>query len=314
MSNGYKYIFGPVPSRRLGLSLGVDLVPAKVCTFDCIYCQAGRTTNKTVERAEYVPTADVIAELDDWLAGGAAADYITFSGNGEPTLHSGIGGIIAWLKTKSGIPIAVITNGSLLHLPDVREELAATDLVVPSLDTVNPVTFRRFNRPDPSLDIETIIEGLVAFTNDFAGEVWLEHFIVPGINDTPAELKALAEADSSIGPARVHLNTAVRPPAETTVRPMPYAELCAIAEKYFPGAEVIAAYDGESTGRRGAGAAPDPAATASSLMSRRPITAEDLAKTAGIDIKLAEKTLELLAHGGEAAVEERGGERFYTKI
>ncbi len=313
MSGNYKYIFGPVPSRRLGRSLGVDLVPAKVCTFDCIYCQAGRTTNKTVERAEYVPTADVIAELSDWLPGGAAADYITFSGNGEPTLHSGIGGIIAWLKTKSGIPIAVITNGSLLHLPDVREELAPADMVVPSLDTANPVTFRRFNKPDPSLDIATIIEGLVAFTQEFAGEVRLEHFIVPGINDTPAELKALAEADARIAPARVHLNTAVRPPAETTVRPMPYAELCAIAEKYFPGSEVIAAYDRERAGRRGA-AAPDPAVMAKSLMSRRPITAEDLAKTAGIDIKLAEKTLELLVHEGEAVAVEREGKRFYSNI
>ena len=313
MSNGYKYIFGPVPSRRLGRSLGVDLVPAKVCTFDCIYCQAGRTTNKTVERAEYVPTSDVIAELNDWLAGGAAADYITFSGNGEPTLHSGIGEIIDWIKASIEIPGAVITNGSLLWHPDVREELAAADMVVPSLDTANPVTFRRFNKPDPSLDIATIIAGLVTFTREFAGEVWLEHFIVPGINDTPAELKALAEADARIAPARVHLNTAVRPPAETTVRPMPYAEVCAIAERYFPSAEVIAAYDGESAGRRGAATA-DPAAMARSLMSRRPITAKDLARPAGIDIQLAEKTLELLAHGGEAAIEERGGERFYTKI
>lgn len=310
MSKGYKYIFGPVPSRRLGRSLGVDVVPAKVCTFDCIYCQAGRTTDRTVERAEYVPTADVIAELSDWLPGGAA-DYITFSGNGEPTLHSGIGEIIAWLKTNSGVPVAVITNGSLLYLPDVREELAAADLVVPSLDTANPVTFRRLNRPDPSLDIETVIEGLVAFGKEFEGEIWMEHFIVPGINDTPAELKALAEADVRITPVRVQLNTAVRPPAETTVRPMPYAELCAIAEKYFPGADVIAAYDGESAGRRSAA---DPAATAKSLMSRRPITAEDLARTAGIDVKLAEKTLELLVHGGEAAVVEQDGEKFYSKL
>jgi wyosine [tRNA(Phe)-imidazoG37] synthetase (radical SAM superfamily) len=309
MSDNYKYIFGPVPSRRLGRSLGVDLVPAKVCTFDCIYCQAGRTTKKTVERAEYVPTADVIAELNDWLAAGAA-DYITFSGNGEPTLHSGIGEIIAWLKTNSGVPVAVITNGSLLYLPEVREELAPADLVVPSLDTANPVTFRRLNRPDPSLDLETVIDGLVVFTREFAGEVWLEHFIVPGINDTPAELRALAEADARVKPARVQLNTAVRPPAETTVRPMPYAELCAIAEKYFPGAEVIAAYEGESAGRRGAA---DPAATARSLMSRRPITAEDLARTAGIDVRLAEKTLELLVHGGEATVVERDGGRFYSK-
>ncbi|UCE27693.1 MAG: radical SAM protein [Candidatus Coatesbacteria bacterium] len=311
MSDGYKYIFGPVPSRRLGRSLGVDLVPAKVCTFDCIYCQAGRTTNKTIERTEYVPTADVIAELSDWLPGGAA-DYVTFSGNGEPTLHSGIGEIIAWLNANSGVPVVVVTNGSLFRLPDVRDELASADLVVPSLDTANPVTFRRLNRPDPSLDIETVIEGLVTFAKEFAGEIWLEHFIVPGINDTPAELKALAEAGARIGPARVQLNTAVRPPAETTVRPMPYAELCAIAEKYFPGAEVIAAYDGESAGRRGA--APDPAATARSLMSRRPITAEDLARTAGIDIKLAEKTLELLVQSGEAAVEERDGGRFYSKL
>jgi wyosine [tRNA(Phe)-imidazoG37] synthetase (radical SAM superfamily) len=312
MSDNYKYIFGPVPSRRLGRSLGVDVVPAKVCSFDCIYCQAGRTTNKTVERAEYVSTADVIAELNDWLPAGAA-DFITFSGNGEPTLHSGIGEIIAWLKTYSGVPAAVITNGSLLHLPDVRDELAPADLVVPSLDTANPVTFRRLNRPDPSLDIETVIEGLVVFTREFAGEVWLEHFIVPGINDTPAELKALAEANARIAPTRVQLNTAVRPPAETTVRPMPYAELCAIAEKYFPGAEVIAAYDGESAGRRSA-APSDPAATARSLMSRRPITAEDLARTARIDIKLAVKTLELMVHGGEATVVDRDGGRFYSGL
>jgi len=181
VSVNYKYIFGPVPSRRLGRSLGVDLVPAKVCSFDCIYCQAGHTTRKTIERAEYVPGADVIAELGDWLAGGAA-DFITFSGNGEPTLHSRIGEIIGWLKAHAGTPVAVITNGSLLWRPDAQEDVARADVVVPSLDTADPATFKRLNRPEPSLEVETIIEGLVTFTRDFAGEVWLEHFIVPGIS------------------------------------------------------------------------------------------------------------------------------------
>lgn len=311
MGPDYKYIFGPVPSRRLGRSLGVDLVPAKVCTFDCIYCQAGRTTTRTIERAEYVPTPEVLAELGDWLAGGTA-DFVTFSGNGEPTLHSRIGEIIAWLKSNSGTPVAVITNGSLLFRAEIHEDIARADVVVPSLDTTDPRTFKRLNRPDPSLTLEAIIDGLIAFTREFAGEVWLEHFIVPGVNDMPAELRALAAADARIRPARVQLNTAVRPPAETTVRPMPYAELCAIAEKYFPGAEVIAAYDGESAGRRGTGAT-DPTATAKSLMSRRPITAEDLARTAGIDVRLAEKTLELMVHKGEAAMVESEGGRFYSK-
>ncbi|MDD4253495.1 MAG: radical SAM protein, partial [Methanoculleus horonobensis] len=190
----YRHLFGPVPSRRLGISLGIDLVPHKTCSFDCIYCECGRTTDLTCERREYVPTGRVIAELDDFLAKGPDLDYITFAGSGEPTLHTGIGEIIAFIKDRyPRYRVAVLTNSALFTDPDVRAALMRADLVVPSLDAVSEEVFIKINRPSPGTTAERVLKGLLDFAREFSGEIRLEIFIVPDINDTEEELRLLQE-------------------------------------------------------------------------------------------------------------------------
>ena len=157
----YNYLFGPVPSRRLGISLGVDLVPHKTCSLNCIYCECGRTTNLTIERKAYVPTETVLAELKTFLEPKPKLDYITFSGAGEPTLHSGIGEIVKFLKTNfPNYKIALLTNGTLFYQPELIKEVKSIDLILPSLDAASDLVFRKLNRPFPKLHIETMIEEL----------------------------------------------------------------------------------------------------------------------------------------------------------
>ncbi|MDK2863513.1 MAG: hypothetical protein PWQ46_1223, partial [Methanomicrobiaceae archaeon] len=191
----YRYLFGPVPSRRLGISLGIDLVPHKTCSFNCIYCECGQTTDLTCERREYVPTNRVIAELDDFLATAPDLDYVTFAGSGEPTLHSGIGEIISFIKDRyPRYRVAVLTNSALFTDPDVRAALMRADLVVPSLDAVSEEVFVKINRPSPGITAGQVLEGLLDFAREYTGEVWLEIFIVPGVNDTDKELRLLKDA------------------------------------------------------------------------------------------------------------------------
>ena len=215
----YRYLFGPVPSRRLGRSLGIDLVPQKTCTFDCAYCECGRTTVLTLERREYVPTGRVIAELDDCLAKAPDIDYVTFAGSGEPTLHSGIGDIISFIKDRyPRYRVAVLTNGALFVDPDVRAALMRADLVVPSLDAVSEDIFRDINRPSPGITAGQVVAGLVAFSREFPGVIWLEVFIVPGKNDTDEELLRLRDAVAVIAPDRVQVNTLDQPGTDIRVR------------------------------------------------------------------------------------------------
>jgi wyosine [tRNA(Phe)-imidazoG37] synthetase (radical SAM superfamily) len=168
--NAPKYIFGPVPSRRLGRSLGVDLVPYKTCTFDCIYCDLGRTTHKTVSRQSYVPPEEIQGELELYLSVlDKKPDYITLSGSGEPTLNTNVGEIIRKIKKITSTPAAVLTNGSLLSMDGVREDLSEADVVLPSLDAITPALFEYINRPHPSLGIEDIISGLIQFRKQYQG-------------------------------------------------------------------------------------------------------------------------------------------------
>ena len=176
MSEEQKYLYGPVPSRRLGLSLGVDIVPFKVCTLDCIYCQLGRTSEKTMERKDYVDVEAVLAELRAKLVEGLEADFITISGSGEPTLNAGLGQLIEGIKKITNIPVAVLTNGTLLTNQSVRADCARADVVMPSLDAGDDQTFRKVNRPHKDISIENLIAGLCAFRNEFAGQMWLEVF------------------------------------------------------------------------------------------------------------------------------------------
>ena len=212
-----RYLFGPVASRRLGYSLGVDIIPHKVCTLDCLYCQLGPTTLKTIERKPYVEAGPVLAELDEMLAQKVQIDCITFSGSGEPTLNTCLGDIIAGIKRRCSIPVTVLTNGTLLHLPEVRAGLMQADIVCPSFDAATDAVFSRINRPHESLRVEQMIEGLAAFRREFSGRILLEVMIAHGINDSAGELEKLAQALQSFGADKIQINTVTRPGAEPGV-------------------------------------------------------------------------------------------------
>ncbi len=234
--NKSSHIFGPVPSRRLGRSLGIDLVPYKTCSYNCIYCQLGRTTNQTIERRAYLKASEIIEELGKKLSGlSPPPDYITFSGSGEPTLNSKIGWIISGIKKITNIPIAVLTNSSLLHLERVRADLANADLVIPSLDAATPQLFKFINRPHYSLHFRQILTGLKKFCAEFSGQIWL----CAGINDDPKEIYRLKEAIEWINPDRVQLNTVIRPPAEDFAQPLTISQLEKVQNILGNNAEII---------------------------------------------------------------------------
>ncbi|KAF7600444.1 MAG: radical SAM protein [Candidatus Dactylopiibacterium carminicum] len=210
-----KYLFGPVNSRRLGRSLGIDLLPFKTCSLDCIYCECGWTTTRTLERAEWVPTEDVLGELDSVLADAPELDYVTFSGSGEPTLHRGIGRVIKHLKTRyPQYKVAVLTNATLLGDKAVQAELMAADLVSPSLDAATRKAFARICRPVRGVHIDSLIEGITDFRRNYTGQLLLEVFIAPGINDSDIELAALKAALERIEPDAIQLNRLDRPAPE----------------------------------------------------------------------------------------------------
>jgi len=302
----YRYLFGPVPSRRLGRSLGIDLVPQKTCAFDCVYCECGQTTNLTCERREYVPTDRVIAELDDYLATAPDLDYVTFAGSGEPTLHTGIGEVIAFIKDRyPRYRVAVLTGSALLADPAVRAALIRADLVVPSLDAISEEVFLKLNRPSPGITAGRVLAGLTAFSREFPGEVWLEVFIVPGENDTEEELLLLKDAVAAISPDRVQVNTLDRPGTDIRVRPASPRTLERVAAVLGRNAEVIGAAPDEPA------MVPEAREVADTLLAtlrRRPCTVTDLARISGLRPAEVTKYLRILEERGavEPVREERG--------
>jgi wyosine [tRNA(Phe)-imidazoG37] synthetase (radical SAM superfamily) len=214
-----RYVFGPVPSRRLGRSLGIDPVPLKTCNLSCVYCQLGRTQPMTNERREFFPAEEIVAEIAQILAEreSGSIDWLTFVGTGETTLHSRTGWLIRQTKALSDLPVAVITNGSLLHRPDVRKELTAADAVLPSLDAGNEMRYRLVNRPHRQLTLKQQIAGLAEFRQQYVGALWLEVMLVRGLNDTENALRHLAEAMTRIQPDEIHINVPSRPPTEPWV-------------------------------------------------------------------------------------------------
>ncbi|MCK4782889.1 MAG: radical SAM protein [Desulfobacteraceae bacterium] len=273
MEEQFHYVFGPVPSRRLGRSLGIDLIPYKTCSYDCIYCQLGRTTVTTIERKVYVPVVDVLDEVKRRLESGPRPDYITLSGSGEPTLHAEIGEVIQGIKAITEIPVAVLTNGSLLWMEDVRKALLNADLVVPSLDAGTPRAFKHMNRSHESIDFNQMVNGMIAFRGEYSGELWLEIFFVDGINDTDEEIAHIVNLAKRIKPNRIQLNTVTRPPAEETSQPLDKEKLERIARRFVPAAEVIADIAPELTDTE-KGCMDDIMA----MCQRRPCTLEDISQ------------------------------------
>jgi len=304
------YIYGPVPSRRLGRSLGIDLVPFKTCSYDCIYCQLGRTTKKTVDRREYVPIGRVLEELERKLSASDAPDYITLAGSGEPTLNSGIGKLIREIKRRTPIPVAVLTNGSLLWRKEVREELQAADLVLPSLDAGDEKLFRYVNRPHEEISFERMVDGLAVFTAAFPGEVWLEVFLLAGVTGLPSEAGKIAAAARRIAPARVQLNTVARPPAEEFA--------CAVSRKrldslkgIFRGTVDIVSESEEDVSL----VLPCPDLRDEevlALLGRRPCTCRDVASGLGVPAPAAIKRLDALVASGKAKIVFESGKAYYV--
>ena len=236
-----RYIFGPLPSRRLGRSLGVDVIPRKTCTLDCVYCELGPTDKRALRRKEYVPLAAVIEEVRTALSAPERIDTITFSGSGEPTLNSSLGTMIHRIKGLTRIPVAVLTNGTLLYLPEVRKDLMEADIVLPSLDAATAKVFERINRPHPRLHLDTIVEGIKIFRKEYRGQLWLEILFVKDVNDVDEEVSALKRLVDEISPDKIQLNTVVRPPAMTDALPVSRSALARICAFLGPKCEIIGA-------------------------------------------------------------------------
>jgi len=303
----HSHLYGPVPSRRLGFSLGVDLLPFKTCSMDCVYCQLGGGAKTTVRRRSFVPVETVLAEIEDVLRSGTRVDAVTFSGSGEPTLHPGLGRLIREIKRRTEIPVIVLTNSSLLTRPSVRRDVAAADIVVPSLDAATEGGFRKVNRPHPTLSAAKIISGLAAFRKAYPGQIWLEVLLVKGQNDRPADLRALKEAIRRIRPDRVQLNTVVRPPAEFSARPLSAREMKGIRTILGGRTEIIA--DFKTSGRPPA--ATDLSGRILAFVRRRPETAEKIAGALGATIAAVRLTCRSLAKKGVIRSVVHGGRVFF---
>jgi wyosine [tRNA(Phe)-imidazoG37] synthetase (radical SAM superfamily) len=286
----FSHLYGPVPSRRLGYSLGVDLLPFKTCTLNCIYCQLGHTRKKTIRRESFFSETQILKEIKDYLKTGVRADFITFSGSGEPTLNRSIGRLIRKIKKITGLPVAVLTNSTLLSRPEVRQDLLAADVVVPSLDGATQKVFERINRPHTYLKAEKIIEGLVKFRQEFKGQIWLEVMLVDGVNDSPAHLKKIKEAIKKINPDKIHLNTVVRPPAEDAARPLSPQELNKIKDYLGAKAEVVAGFRKKAWVK----APQDISRSILAIVHRRPVTLEDLESSLGLTREELSLTLQSL--------------------
>lgn len=289
----YKYLFGPVPSRRLGMSLGVDLVPKKVCSLNCVYCEVGSTTKLTTKRMEYIPYKKIVEELNNYFSYNPYPDYITFSGYGEPTLNSALGKIIEFIKKKHlDIPVSVLTNGTLFSSPEVRRELYQSDLVLPSLDAATQQAFEKINMPAPGIRIEDYIQGLVDFRQEFAGKIWLEIFILPGYNDSNEELTELKKAILKIHPDRVQLNTLDRPGTVEGLRGASAEELNKIIEHWqMDNVEIIAKVQER---KNVASYRKDIESAILGTIARRPCTSDDLAQILGTHVNEINKYLETL--------------------
>lgn len=267
-----RHLFGPVPSRRYGRSLGVDLSVPKTCTLDCRFCQLGPTPQTTVTRTGAPPIGEVLAELRAWLATGQTADFITASGSGEPTLHLRFGDLFRFVRAETPCRSLLLSNGTLFTLPEVRRDAALADVVKVSLHAWDQASFERAVRPHPSLRFDAIVDGYRAFRQQFSGRLDLEVFIIPGLNDAPEQVDRIAAIARTLSPVFVTLNTAVRPPADGAVTACPPERLHALAARFGP-----AAREGGAEPALAAAAGTDEGLVA--LVSRHPISLGTLAAT-----------------------------------
>jgi len=304
----YKHIFGPVPSRRLGLSLGIDPVPRKVCSLDCIYCEVGRTTEKTMERQPYISAEVILEELRIFLSNyRQKIDYITFSGSGEPTLNSDLGKIIKGIRELSDTKIALLTNGTLLWNPDVRKEIIDVDVIMPSLDAISPEIFKKVNQPFKDLSPEMIVEGEVKLREEFKGEYDLEILIVKGINDIESEYRKLAEAVKIINPDTVQLNTVVRPPGQGKAPAVDRKELEKLKILIGDKANIIPEFKTSDSNSGGL----DLYDSLINMLKIRPCTLDEISGALQVEVDTVKMALDGIKYKGYLYEEKRDGKLFY---
>ena len=249
--------------------MDVDVTPHKTCTLNCVFCQLGQTTHQTLIRKEYVPTDEVLDELKEWFNSNGQADYITLSGSGEPTLHSRFGDVLDFIRAQSSIPAVLLTNGTLLNQSDVREAASMADVVKISLSGWDDASYGWVNRPHPELQFNSLVRGFKAFRAQFRGALWMEVFLIDGMNSIPMDVKKIAKIAKEIYPDRIHLNTVVHPPAHDFVTPLTKEELDSLTPLFDPHAEVISEL--KTTRKQRIQATED---SLSEMLRRRPCTAE----------------------------------------
>jgi wyosine [tRNA(Phe)-imidazoG37] synthetase (radical SAM superfamily) len=301
------YIFGPVPSRRLGLSLGIDLVPRKTCTYDCLYCQVGRTTCKTIDSKPYTPIKEVLDELRRCLSK-TQPDTITLAGSGEPTLNTQIDHIISSIKTMTDIKIAVLTNGSLLWKKEIRSRILEADVIMPTLTTVFEDTFQAVHRPHAKLKLPAIIEGLEELRQAFQGRIFLEVVLLAGFNDNDKEIKGLKQMMHKISPDKIQLNTVVRPPSDSRAKALDRQKLEHVKLRLGEKAEIIA----HTVRKKEWGQRIPESNMVLEMAKRRPVRAIDIAYTLNKSVNDVETLLKGLLIKGILREQEHNGERFYV--
>ena len=306
-----KYVFGPVPSRRLSQSLGIDPIPLKTCNWNCIYCQLGRTRPLTNKRREYFPVEEVLLEVKHALASRekGGIDWVTFVGSGETTLHNRLGEMISLVKRMTTLPLAVITNGSLLYLPEVRTSLLGADAVLPTLDADNATLYRRINRPHPDVTFERLVDGLTAFRAEYSGKLWVEVMLVYGLNDSWQALEGIAKILRKVEPEAIHVNLPTRPPAEPWVQPADEDGLMRALSILGDVAEVVHPAQGsfDLSGYENLVEA------VIGIISRHPMRQDELERTLDRwSPKRVNEALEKLEASGQAQIVERYGVRFWS--
>jgi wyosine [tRNA(Phe)-imidazoG37] synthetase (radical SAM superfamily) len=290
-----KFTFGPVPSRRLGFSLGIDIIPRKICTFDCIYCQIGKTTNQEIKRKSFFNKHEIAEEIINKVKQLSIIDHVTFSGSGEPTLNSDIGWMIEEIKKSINIPVAVITNGSLLNDKNVRDDLCKADVVLPSLDAVSEDIFRYINRPHSLIELNTIIEGMKRFRDVYNGNIWLEIMLIKNVNDSSEELERLKNVIKYLDVEKVQLNTVIRPPVDRTTERINGEELNKISRYFGHGCEVVCNFEKEVKNNE----ENDWSEMVLDILRRRSLTLNDIVKITGTPEHRAKSTLRAMENQGK---------------
>jgi len=291
-----RFTFGAVPSRRLGFSLGVDIIPKKFCSFDCIYCQVGKTTNHDIKRKGFYDIQEVVSEVVRVTKNLKNIDVITFSGSGEPTLNADIGVMIKEIKRQIDIPVSVITNSSLLYDEKVREEISSADIILPSLDAASEDIFHYINRPHSDIKLNTIIDGLKALRDTYKGKIWLEVMMIKDINDDLEELEKFKKIINVLNVDKVQLNTVTRPPVDNSIKSMTQDELERICRYFGNNCEIVCSFKKAVTEREGK---EDSAETILSMINRRSLTLDDILSVTGLSLDETKNILKLMEKQGK---------------